>query len=134
MGASAGVNSIRTYHVPPEWFLAEADEGGITVLVDVPWPKHLCFLDSCKAMDEARKLFEDAVPDMRAAHAPPLVLGTVLYNLAIVRAQEGREDDAIDLLQEAIPMRPDIKNLAPDDKDLGDLRADPRFQELVRQP
>ena len=82
----------------------------------------------------ARQLFEDAVPDMRAAHAPPLVLGTVLYNLAIVRAQEGREDDAIDLLQEAIPMRPDIKNLAPDDKDLGELRADPRFQELVRQP
>ena len=31
-------------------------------------------------------------------------------------------------------MRPDIKNLAPDDKDLAELRADPRFQELVRQP
>src|SRR2546421_9616625 len=25
--AAAGVNSVRTYHVPPEWFLAEADQG-----------------------------------------------------------------------------------------------------------
>ena len=84
--------------------------------------------------DAARQLFEEAVPDMRAAHAPALVMGTVLYNLATVRAQEGREDDAIDLLQEAIPMRPDLKNLAPDDKDLGELREDPRFQALVRRP
>ena len=61
-------------------------------------------------------------------------MGTVLYNLAIVRAQEDRGDDAIELLKEAIPMRPDIKNLAPEDKELGELREDPRFQELVRRP
>jgi len=84
--------------------------------------------------EAARQLFEDAVQDMRAAHAPPLVLGTVLYNLATVRAQEGRDDDAIGLLKEAIPMRPDIKDLAPEDKDLGELREDPRFKELVRRP
>jgi hypothetical protein len=84
--------------------------------------------------EAARQLFEDAVPDMREAHAPPLVMGTVLYNLATVRAQEGRDDAAIDLLKEAIPMRPDIRRLAPDDADLGDLREDPRFKELVRRP
>ena len=81
--------------------------------------------------DAARDLFEDAVPDMKAAHAPPLVMGTVLYNLSIVRAQEGKKDDAIQLLGEAIAMRPDIKNLAADDKDLGDLREDPRFKKLI---
>ncbi len=96
---------------------------------------HMCaYLAENGVTDAARRLIEDAVPDMRAAHAPALVMGTVLYNLAAVRAQEGRGDDAIDLLKEAIPMRPDIKNLAPDDKDLGELREDPRFQELVRQP
>ena len=81
--------------------------------------------------DPARQLFEDAVPDMRAAHAPPLVMGTVLYNLATVRAQQGRLDDAIELLREAIPMRPDIKKLAPEDKDFGELHADARFKELI---
>lgn len=84
--------------------------------------------------DAARRLFEDAVPDMSAAHAPPQVMGTVLYNLAIVRAQEGKKDDAIALLGEAIGMHPDLKSVAPGDADLGDLRQDPRFTELVRRP
>ena len=44
-----GVNAVRTYHVPPEWFFHLADEAGVSVFVDVPWPKHLCFLDSERA-------------------------------------------------------------------------------------
>jgi len=84
--------------------------------------------------DAARRLAEDAVPDMRAAHAPPLVMGAVLYNLASVRAQQGKADAAIELLTEAIPLRPDIRDFAPDDKELGDLREDARFKELVKRP
>jgi tetratricopeptide (TPR) repeat protein len=84
--------------------------------------------------DAARGLAEDAVSDMRTAHAPPLVLGAVLYNLAGVRAQQGKADAAIELLREAIPLRPDIRDFAPDDKDLGALREDPRFKELVKRP
>src|SRR5882672_1257294 len=34
---AAGINSIRTYHVPPDWLLDRADEQGIGVLVDAPW-------------------------------------------------------------------------------------------------
>jgi hypothetical protein len=51
---AAGVNSVRTYHVPPPWVLDLAGERGLSVLVDVPWPKHLCFLDSRRAMADAR--------------------------------------------------------------------------------
>src|SRR3954462_690436 len=43
--AAAGINSVRTYHVPPEWLFLRAAEHGLALLVDVPWPKHLCFLD-----------------------------------------------------------------------------------------
>jgi GT2 family glycosyltransferase len=53
---AAGINSVRTYHVPPEWFLNHADEQGMAVLVDAPWSKHLCFLDSGTARKEARRL------------------------------------------------------------------------------
>jgi tetratricopeptide (TPR) repeat protein len=81
--------------------------------------------------EAAWKLFEDAVPDMRDAHAPPVVTGTVLYNLAIVRSQQKRPDDAMELLKEAFQLRPELKKSAPDDKDLGDLREDPRFKELL---
>jgi O-antigen biosynthesis protein len=56
----AGVNAIRTYHVPPNWFLSTADECSIAVLVDVPWPKHLSFLDSEETQREARRLVRSA--------------------------------------------------------------------------
>lgn len=52
--SEAGINAIRTYHVPPDWLLGLADERGIHVLVDVPWRKYLCFLDSSEARSEAR--------------------------------------------------------------------------------
>src|SRR5262245_66525866 len=30
----AGINAVRTYHVPPEWFLSLADEAGLAVVID----------------------------------------------------------------------------------------------------
>ena len=51
----AGIDAIRTYVVPPEWLVAAADEAGIGLLMDVPWSKHLCFLDSGRARREARE-------------------------------------------------------------------------------
>src|SRR5437870_4676705 len=55
-----GINAIRTYHVPPEWFLTLADEQRINVFIDVPWPKHLCFLESEGAQREASGLVQEA--------------------------------------------------------------------------
>ena len=82
--------------------------------------------------EKARKLFEEAVADMKAAQAPDFVMGVVLYNLATVRAQEGRKDDALDLLREAIAHRPDARANAAGDSDFGDLREDPRFVEMTK--
>jgi GT2 family glycosyltransferase len=55
-----GLSSIRTYDVPPEWLLGLADEQGLTVLLDVPWAKHQCFLDSRRARREARQAVRQA--------------------------------------------------------------------------
>jgi GT2 family glycosyltransferase len=52
---AAGLNAVRLYHLPPEWFLEQADALGLLLLIDVPWPKHLCFLDSQKAQRQARQ-------------------------------------------------------------------------------
>jgi GT2 family glycosyltransferase len=58
---AAGVNAVRTYHLPPEWFLSLADQEGVSVFLDVPWAKHLCFLDSAAAQAEARQAVRRAV-------------------------------------------------------------------------
>lgn len=52
---AVGINALRTYHVPPEWFLDLAHEHALGVFIDVPWRKHLCFLDSLEAQREARE-------------------------------------------------------------------------------
>jgi hypothetical protein len=67
---AAGINAVRTYHVPPDWLLDITDEQGINVLIDVPWPKHLCFLDSSQAQLDAHLQVQKA-----ARSTPRLRLG-----------------------------------------------------------
>jgi GT2 family glycosyltransferase len=64
--SDAGINAIRTYHVPPEWLLRLADEHGLNVFIDIPWRKHLCFLESAAARREARQAVRDAALRGRA--------------------------------------------------------------------
>src|SRR5438270_9226821 len=58
--AAAGVNSLRTYHLPPSRLLRQAEEQQMSVLVDVPWAKHLCFLESSQARQAARDMVRQA--------------------------------------------------------------------------
>ena len=60
-----GANTLRTYCVPPRWFLDLAARHELKVLMDVPWSKHLCFLDSERAQQEARESVRRAVADCR---------------------------------------------------------------------
>jgi O-antigen biosynthesis protein len=43
--ASAGLNTVRTYTVPPRWLLDVAEQHGLLVMVGVPWEQHVAFLD-----------------------------------------------------------------------------------------
>jgi glycosyltransferase involved in cell wall biosynthesis len=65
MMAAAGINALRTYDIPPSWFLRLADEQGMSLLIDVPWPKHLCFLDSERLQKDARDLVRCAAESGR---------------------------------------------------------------------
>ncbi|HVM49522.1 MAG TPA: glycosyltransferase [Candidatus Acidoferrum sp.] len=57
----AGANLVRIYEVPAKWFLDLAAENQLKVLVDIPWNKHLCFLDSREAQAGAREAVRRAV-------------------------------------------------------------------------
>src|SRR6266511_4655774 len=43
--AESGINTVRTYTVPPRWLLDAAADNGLRVLVGVPWEQHVVFLD-----------------------------------------------------------------------------------------
>lgn len=82
--------------------------------------------------DGANRLREDAAAEMRACAAPPIALGAALYNLACTRAAQDRVDEALELLVEAFPMRPDMKEAAPEDPDLEALHDNPGFKALTQ--
>src|SRR5215218_11194211 len=60
-----GANVLRVYYLPPLWFLDLALDYGIRVLIDIPWPKHLCFLESYETQNEARKAVREAVGECK---------------------------------------------------------------------
>jgi GT2 family glycosyltransferase len=43
--AKHGINSVRTYTVPPLWLLDAAHRHGLSVMVGLPWEQHIAFLD-----------------------------------------------------------------------------------------
>jgi O-antigen biosynthesis protein len=74
---AAGFNALRVYHVPPQWLLQLADEMGLLLLVDIPWPKHVCFLDSPRVQEQTRRLVQQAA---QAGHGHPSLLAYSIGN------------------------------------------------------
>ena len=66
-----GANTIRVYHVPPRDVLDTAQSFGLKVLVDVPWAKHRCFLDSREDKESGRRAVREAA---RACKDHPALL------------------------------------------------------------
>ena len=76
--AAIGINAIRTYHVPPFWLLDSISRHSqLAVLIDVPWSKHTCFLDSARARAEARQAVREAA---LSGQCCPCVLGYSIGN------------------------------------------------------
>jgi len=59
--AKASINALRLYHFPPVWLLESVQDYGLSLFIDIPWSKHLCFLDSATSQAEARQAVRDAV-------------------------------------------------------------------------
>jgi GT2 family glycosyltransferase len=43
--AASGIDSLRTYKVPPRWLLDIAERHGLLVMVGLAWEQHVAFLD-----------------------------------------------------------------------------------------
>jgi uncharacterized Ntn-hydrolase superfamily protein len=81
---------------------------------------------------EALPLMERTAGAARAANSA--VLPEVLYDLAIVQAHSGHEEEALVTLQEAVAANPGLAGGARDDEDMAPLRRFPAFRVLVKPP
>ncbi len=72
-----GANVLRVYYVPPRWFLDLALEHGLRIVADIPWNKHICFLDTEETRREAREAVRGAAEGC-ARH--PAILALSLVN------------------------------------------------------
>jgi glycosyltransferase involved in cell wall biosynthesis len=72
-----GANVLRVYYAPPIWLLDLAAAHGLRVLVDIPWAKHLCFMDSKPAQVEAKRIVREAV---RATRGHPAIFAYSVVN------------------------------------------------------
>jgi glycosyltransferase involved in cell wall biosynthesis len=69
--AAAGLNSVRTYTVPPTWLLDLARQHGLHVMVGLPWEQHVAFLSD---FDRVRSIQERVRAGVRACVRHPAVL------------------------------------------------------------
>ena len=70
--AAHGVNSVRTYTVPPRWLLDLAHEHGLWVMAGIPWEQHIAFLnDRGRARD--RQNVGESIREIAGHPADPLL-------------------------------------------------------------
>jgi cellulose synthase/poly-beta-1,6-N-acetylglucosamine synthase-like glycosyltransferase len=60
-----GANLIRLYVPPPPWMAEEAQKAGLRMMVGIPWPFHMAFLDSREMMREIRDAIRKTVIETR---------------------------------------------------------------------
>src|SRR5262245_6204350 len=75
--AANGINAVRTYTVPPRWFLDAAQRHGLWVMVGLPWEQHVTFLDN-KGL--ARDIQRRVCAGVRACARHPAVLCYTIGN------------------------------------------------------
>lgn len=77
MMRSAGVNSVRTYTVPPAWLLDVAHDHGLRVMIGLPWEQHITFLDNRR---QAARIEAELACSVRASSGHPAILAFTIGN------------------------------------------------------
>ena len=60
-----GANVVRCYVPPPPWLLEEAIRHNLRLMVGIPWPFHMAFLDSREMAADIRNSIRKGVEDLR---------------------------------------------------------------------
>jgi hypothetical protein len=117
---------------PFKWYVAETMGEAILRNSYLHPRVHLAdqFLERGEA-ERSHRLTEETANELREVDAPARVLGAALYNLAAVRAAQLRTDEALELLEDSLAMREDLKPAAASDENFASLQGDSRFRALT---
>jgi GT2 family glycosyltransferase len=72
-----GINTVRTYTVPPRWLLDAAAARGLRVMVGLPWEQHMAFLEDEK---QTRSIEQRVRAGVQACASHPAVLCYAIGN------------------------------------------------------
>lgn len=75
--AAHQINAVRTYTVPPTWFLDLVAQAGMYVLVGLPWEQHIAFLDDPEHIRSIEARVREGV---RSCAGHPALLGFAVGN------------------------------------------------------
>lgn len=75
--AAHGINTVRTYTVPPLWLLDCAQQHGLRVMVGLPWEQHVTFLDSRARVQSIEKRIQAGI---RSCRGHPAVFAYAIGN------------------------------------------------------
>ncbi len=73
----SGINLVRTYTVPPRWFLDLAATSGLLVMVGLPWEQHVTFLDDDRT---AKRIEQNVRAAVRSCENHPAILCYAIGN------------------------------------------------------
>jgi GT2 family glycosyltransferase len=77
MMREAGINSVRTYTVPPVWLFDIAQENDLRVMVGLPWEQHITFLDN---RSRVAAIEAELTRNVRACAGHPAILAFTIGN------------------------------------------------------
>jgi O-antigen biosynthesis protein len=75
--SALGINTVRTYTVPPRWLLDLAASHGLMVMIGIPWEQHITFLDN---KEHARSIEERIRAGVRSCAKHPAILCYTIGN------------------------------------------------------
>lgn len=91
---AAGINTVRTYTVPPRWLLDLAQSNELRLMIGLPWEQHIAFLDEA---GRAESIVERVRAGVRSCAGHPAVFCYAVGNeipASIVRWHGRRRTEA----------------------------------------
>jgi uncharacterized Ntn-hydrolase superfamily protein len=79
-----------------------------------------------------QKEYADALPHMERAGRLAPDNAEVLYDVAVIRLANGKENEALEALEKSFSLNPRLKKQAAEDNDLKSLKGNPGFEDLIR--